>query len=224
MKTQDTTLLERLEAWSPDDADSEFTFSQRLARENGWTREFTDRIVREYKRFLFLAVAAGHPVTPSDQVDQAWRLHLLYTRSYWLDLCPNILGVALHHGPTQGGEAEREKFDLWYQRTLSSYCKFFKKSPPADIWPRPSAHPAEEMAFARVNLSQKWLLPKPGWWRCLQIRYRTITNFWKEHLQWPATLGTPAWSITLAALTGLLGSGCSAESGRARSKPISLGG
>jgi hypothetical protein len=33
-----------------------------------------------------------HIVTPSEQVDQVWHLHLTYTRSYWDEFCPNVLG------------------------------------------------------------------------------------------------------------------------------------
>ncbi|MEZ6192343.1 MAG: hypothetical protein R3C45_13785 [Phycisphaerales bacterium] len=50
-------------------------------------------MVNEYRRFCYLAIAAGHTVTPSDEVDQAWHLHLLYTRDYWEDFCPNVLGT-----------------------------------------------------------------------------------------------------------------------------------
>ncbi len=45
----------------------------------------------EYRRFAFLAATAGHPVTPSDAVDQAWHLHLTYSRDYWDRFCP-LLG------------------------------------------------------------------------------------------------------------------------------------
>lgn len=47
------------------------TFSQRLARDNCWSLNYAQRVIKEYKKFAFLAVCAGHPVTPSDQVDQA---------------------------------------------------------------------------------------------------------------------------------------------------------
>jgi hypothetical protein len=103
-------LYERLAAFEFDKADAAFPFSARLARDNGWSREYAAAVLEEYRRFLFLAVAAGHPVTPSDQVDQAWHLHLLYTRSYWDDLCGDVLQRPLHHGPTRGGTAESEKF------------------------------------------------------------------------------------------------------------------
>ena len=55
-------------------------FAERLARENGWSRSHAERVVGEYKRFCFLAATAGHTVTPSDAVDQAWHLHLTYSR------------------------------------------------------------------------------------------------------------------------------------------------
>ncbi|MFN7895442.1 MAG: hypothetical protein ACK535_03795 [Cyanobacteriota bacterium] len=38
--------------------------------------------------FLFLAVEAGHPVSPSRPVDLAWHQHLLDTRRYWQEFCP----------------------------------------------------------------------------------------------------------------------------------------
>ena len=83
-------------------------------------------------------MTAGHEVTPSDEVDQAWHLHLTYTRSYWDGLCDAVLGRALHHGPTKGGQAEGDRFENQYERTLASYRAAFGEEPPEDIWP-PSA-------------------------------------------------------------------------------------
>ncbi|MEY4582777.1 MAG: hypothetical protein RL701_7480, partial [Pseudomonadota bacterium] len=108
----------RLARYSLDQPDADFQFSQRLARENRWSARFTTRCVEEYKRFALLAVCAHHPVTPSDAVDQVWHLHLTYTTSYWLEFCPHVLGVPLHHGPTRGGSQERRKFFAWYEETL----------------------------------------------------------------------------------------------------------
>jgi hypothetical protein len=80
--------------------DAALHFPDRLARENGWSRTKADRVIGEYKRFCFLAATAGHEVTPSDAVDQAWHLHLTYTRDYWERFCPDVLGRPLHHNPT----------------------------------------------------------------------------------------------------------------------------
>src|SRR5687767_14921571 len=90
-------LRARLEAYSLDEPGAPLAFSARLARENGWTAAYADRVIEEYKRFVLLAISAGHPVTPSEQVDQAWHLHLLYTETYWLHFCPQVLGRPLHH-------------------------------------------------------------------------------------------------------------------------------
>jgi hypothetical protein len=95
-------------------------------------------VVEEYRRFVYLAMAAGHPVTPSVDVDHAWHLHLTYTRSYWEEMCGRVLGRPLHHDPTRGGLAEGAKFTDWYARTLRSYQEAFGSAPPADIWPSPA--------------------------------------------------------------------------------------
>jgi hypothetical protein len=71
----------KLESLQFDSNNAVLDFSARLSKENGWTRAFTARVIQEYKRFLLLAMHAGHPVTPSEAVDQAWHLHLVYTRS-----------------------------------------------------------------------------------------------------------------------------------------------
>jgi hypothetical protein len=114
----------------------------------------------EYRRFVFLAMEAGHPVTPSEQVDQAWHLHLLYTRSYWDDLCGQVLGRPLHHGPTQGGPAEGAKFHDWYRATLDSYERIFGRRPPADIWPEPAARFRHADRFRRINTAEHVVISK----------------------------------------------------------------
>ena len=115
--------------------DAALTFAARLARENGWTLAAAERVIGEYKRFCYLAVRAGHPVTPSDAVDQAWHLHLTYSRDYWERFCPQVLGSALHHGPTAGGAEEGQRHFEQYAETLKSYERLFGESAPADLWP-----------------------------------------------------------------------------------------
>src|SRR5262245_51302236 len=110
MNADHAALWDRLRAFDLDDPASPLRFTGRLARENRWEPDYTRRVVEEYKRFALLAVVAGHPVTPSDAVDQAWHLHLVYTRSYWDEFCGTVLGRPLHHGPTRGGSAESAKY------------------------------------------------------------------------------------------------------------------
>jgi len=152
-------LLEKLTSFSPDDGASEFKFSDRLSRENGWSLAYTKRVIDEYKRFLYLSAEAGHPVTPSVDVDQVWHLHLCYTRSYWHDLCRDTLGFPLHHGPTKGGSEERSKYSLWYQKTLDSYEASFECKPPSDIWPEPAVRFGRQ-DVRTIDCSKHFILSK----------------------------------------------------------------
>lgn len=150
----------RIQAWCPDDPASAFPFTERLARDNGWTQAYAREVVEEYRRFAFLAVTAGHPVTPSDQVDQAWHLHLLYTRDYWGSFCPDVLGTPLHHGPTRGGTQERGKFHDWYARTQASYEAYFGHPPPAAVWPSSHVRFGADVDQRRVSMARHWVVSK----------------------------------------------------------------
>ncbi|MFM7057214.1 MAG: glycine-rich domain-containing protein [Planctomycetota bacterium] len=95
-------------------------------------------------------------------MDQAWHLHLTYTRSYWERFCHPILGRPLHHEPTAGGAAEGHKFEDWYAKTLDSYQRLFNEIPPADIWPAPKKRFARSNDWKWYNAGQHWLLPRPS--------------------------------------------------------------
>lgn len=137
------------------------SFTDRLARENGWSREFAERVVEEYRRFCYLAMTAGHPVTPSEEVDQAWHLHLLYSENYWSEFCGGVLRRPLHHGPTRGGRREDDKYRDWFQATLDSYARVFGEDPPVDVWPAVDARFRDASRFRRVNTASHWVIPKP---------------------------------------------------------------
>ncbi|MBW4574519.1 MAG: hypothetical protein KME08_04465 [Aphanothece sp. CMT-3BRIN-NPC111] len=161
MNSQQAELYQRIQAFSLDAADTYLPLSQRLAQENGWALEYAQRVIDEYKKFVFLAVVADHPVSPSDQVDQVWHLHLLYTHSYWEEFCPKVLKMPLHHSPTQGGSQERRKFNDWYNKTLTSYEQIFQQSPPVDIWSPSHIRFGRDIHFVKVNTQSNWILPRP---------------------------------------------------------------
>ncbi|MGH8607132.1 MAG: glycine-rich domain-containing protein [Gammaproteobacteria bacterium] len=161
MNESQQAFYDRISQYSFDEGDEELTFAGRLARENGWTPSYTARVIEEYKRFVFLAVVADHPVTPSDQVDQVWHLHLTYTHSYWDRFCGQVLGKPLHHGPTRGSSDEARKFDRWYQNTRESYARFFHHEPPTDIWPDASIRFGDDLHFQRINTKRNWVIAKP---------------------------------------------------------------
>lgn len=149
----DAALWQRLADHSIGPADASLSFAARLARENRWTAAFAERVIGEYRRFCYLAVTAGHEVTPSDAVDQAWHLHLTYSRDYWQVFCPGVLRADLHHGPTQGGTAERDRFYGQYAQTLAAYENAFGETPPADIWPAAQRRFGVDPRGVRVNFS-----------------------------------------------------------------------
>ena len=177
MNFQQTELYKRIQAFALDRPDSQLSFSQRLAKDNGWSLGYTQRAIEEYKKFIFLAVAAGHPVTPSDQIDQVWHLHLTYTRLYWQEFCPKILQTTLHHEPTRGGSSEQLKFGSWYSKTLESYEQFFGHIPPIDIWPKPKDRFGRDLHFIRINTQQSWVLSKPNLTIFLKPQLRKIGIF-----------------------------------------------
>jgi hypothetical protein len=133
--------------------DASLSFVARLARENRWSLAHAERVIGEYKRFCYLAMTAGHEVTPSDAVDQAWHLHLTYSRDYWQVFCPQVLGADLHHGPTRGGRSERSRFYHQYAATLAAYQTAFGHPPPGDIWPVAHRRFTIDPQGVRVNFS-----------------------------------------------------------------------
>lgn len=123
----------RLSAHAPGGVRDAEHFAARLMRENAWTNDETLAAIEEYRRFVFLA-CSGTPATPSRAVDAVWHAHLLYTRDYWLEFCPNVLGMPLHHEPGRGRE-EDARYAAQYARTLDAYERIFGPPPPR-WWPR----------------------------------------------------------------------------------------
>lgn len=188
MNSQQIELYNRIQAFSFDQPGTQLLFSKRLSRDNRWSLGYAQRVIEEYKKFTFLAVAAGHPVTPSDQVDQVWHFHLSYTRSYWQEFCPKVLQTPLHHEPTRGGLSEQLKFDDWYSQTLKSYKQFFGQIPPIDIWSDPKDRFGRDLKFVRVNTQQNWLVPKPS--------LSTLPKVQRKHAIILSLLSTMASAIT----------------------------
>jgi hypothetical protein len=131
------------------------TFSQRLAKENGFSETFAKQIVEEYKKFIFLCCVSAKPVSPSYYVDLAWHLHLTYTQSYWINLCQNTLQKDIHHSPTEGGNAEAKKFKGYFIETLALYEQKFQQKPPLAIWTN-----TPNNQIVAVNKNENWVIPK----------------------------------------------------------------
>ena len=167
MALTDPILWRRLAGFEVSPPEALFSFTSRLARENCWSLPHAQAVFAEYRRFLYLCMVAGRPMTPSDAVDQAWHLHLTYSRSYWQELCREVLGRPLHHEPTRGGPAERARFVESYQATLAAYAREFGQAPPGDIWPAPAIRCRRAGTVQRIDTRDHLVLGKRGLARAL---------------------------------------------------------
>ena len=156
-KYSDDPIWLRINGLVFDDNSDSLTFSRRLARDNGWSHWFALEVINEYKKFLYLMYVAEHPVTPSIEVDQAWHLHMIYTRHYWEEFAKHM-PFKPHHGPTKGGLKENEKYIEWYSKTLVSYKQTFNMNPPVNIWPDSSLRFRKGQTWQWVDTSQYLLL------------------------------------------------------------------
>ncbi len=158
MTKEHKTLWNKLKEFQFESPNALLKFSTRLARENGWSQEYADRVVLEYKKFIFMCCVGKKSVTPSDEVDQAWHLHLTYTHSYWVDMFA-IIGKRIHHNPTEGGQKEIDKYDTQYNYTRDLYQLLFNEDQPLDIW-LPNKKRFSDR-FIRININDNWIIKKP---------------------------------------------------------------
>lgn len=157
---QKPELWTKIRSCHPDDVDAAFPFSACLARDNGWSLTYAQKVIVEYQKFAYLSRVSPGIVTPSDEVDQAWHLHLTYTRHYWGPF-KEALGGPLHHMPTKGGAEQNTRFMNAYRETLDLYAAEFG-APPADIWPPEEVRFGRAPHFARVNTQDFWMVRKPA--------------------------------------------------------------
>ncbi|MGL4632231.1 MAG: hypothetical protein ACRCVT_13600 [Leadbetterella sp.] len=158
MTTIERELWQKIQDFQFDKPNVKLTFVKRLSRENNFTEAFTNEIIEEYRKYIFLCCISNEPNTPSHYVDLVWHLHLTYTKSYWIDLCKNTLGKDIHHNPTEGGKTESDKFKKYYSKTLYLYTIKFRTKPPVHIW----QNEVERFKVRPivVNKNTHWIIPK----------------------------------------------------------------
>ncbi len=136
--TSHILLWKKIKDFNFDKPDTVNKFVNKLALQNNWTINYAEKVIEEYRRFIFLCCISPTGASPSKPVDKAWHLHLIYTKSYWIDLCKNTLNRDLHHNPSKGGDDEAGKHENWYKETLELYKQVFGVMPPPDIWAKPN--------------------------------------------------------------------------------------
>jgi len=104
---------------------------QMMEKQMGANAEMAARVIEEYRKFLFLAMRAGHQVIPPGLINDVWMMHMQNTQNFWEQLSQMMTerpAVGGMDAKTMGSVAE-----AWTQ-TLQSYEKFFGTKPPTDIW------------------------------------------------------------------------------------------
>ncbi len=157
---KNSILWTKIQNFKLDNPSAQFTFSQRLARDNNWSSDVTQKTIQEYKKFIYLCCVSEQSITPSDAVDQVWHLHLTYTKSYWVDFCKHTLEKEIHHNPTKGGTSEKEKYNNCYDHTFMMYTQEFGENPPQDIW-LDSTTRFTQINYKRINVDNYWMIKKP---------------------------------------------------------------
>ena len=145
-----TELWNAILAFDFDKPMSSYGFSTRLARENSWTVDFTQKVILEYKKFMYLAATSDFMVSPSEMVDIVWHQHLIFTESYQ-KFCA-ILGKKIKHIPSTHNKEEYQKFWEAKARTKSLYLTNFGEQP-ASIWEYTNMYASLGLEKAKLSIS-----------------------------------------------------------------------
>ena len=180
-KTQDhqgDALWLRIENYVFDEPGAAAPFSAKLTREQGWQSLFTERVLTEYRRFIYLCCISPTGASPSQTVDEAWHMHLTYTVDYWQRFCRDTLQRDIHHHPSAGGAEEKDRHRKWYRQTLKLYADTFGEQPPHDIWP---PLPAVEILPVPVAVPPNYFITAlNGWWALLLLPPALIVALYRQ--------------------------------------------
>lgn len=145
----DTRLWTKIAEFNIDGLPSEYGFSTRLANENFWTINFTQKAILEYKKFMYLAGTSDLMVSPSEIIDVVWHQHLIFTQSY-TDFC-NIIGKNIQHVPSTHNREDAAKFRQAKERTRKLYNSTFGEQP-KDIWEYSGMYESLHLKKARFKV------------------------------------------------------------------------
>jgi hypothetical protein len=124
---------------------------QAMQAQMGHSAEAAQRIIEEYRKFLFLAMRAGHQVIPPGVVNDVWLMHMESVQDYWEALGGMISERPIAQGVGAAGAASAA--DAW-KATLQSYERIFGTKPPMDIW---GAGPAVSNPWLQAMASMRRL-------------------------------------------------------------------
>jgi hypothetical protein len=142
-------LWNKILAFDFNNPNVEYGFSLRLAKENYWTRSYTEKAILEYKKFMYLAASNDVMVSPSEVVDAVWHQHLVFSKSY--QVFAELIGKHVQHIPSTHNKNEFHKFKQAKEKTIELYHETFDKMP-SDIWEGNSMYDSLNLTKSRIKL------------------------------------------------------------------------
>lgn len=193
MTTDQQILWKKTEQFDLDHPLSEYGFSTRLARENYWTKNFTEQAILEYKKFMFLAATSDRMVSPSAIVDTVWHQHLIFTQSYQ-EFC-DLLEKQIQHIPSTHNREDFQKFKHAKERTTILYETFFGKQPQA-IWHYNDMYESLNLQKAKLKL-RSFIIIGIGAFIVLTAPFYLLLR------PLYATIGSPSFMLGFTVLAGI---------------------
>ena len=128
-----------------------YPFSKRLAKEKGWPYQYALEVLEEYRKLLFLLTTVDDQLLAAPDVEDAWRLHIIYTMNYFGKLGKDVLGKRLEHDCDDGSQTPAQ-MRRRFNKTLEAYRSVFGQ-PSEMIWFEPDWHgvPAHHALSRRVR-------------------------------------------------------------------------
>lgn len=112
-------------------ADLDLTLvGRKVQQDQEWDEEQLGQAIKDYQRYLYLLKRyPNRPLCPSDDIDQMWHQHILFTVKYAKD-CQNIFGYFQHHHPYFGlARADKATVARNVRLTISLFEKEFGEAP-----------------------------------------------------------------------------------------------
>jgi hypothetical protein len=116
------------------------TIAKRLCLEQGCEMSAAKNWLQEVGKFLYVCHESNIRLTPSEKVDQAWHVFILFTHDY-REFCHHFFNRFIDHFP--GGEADENRNQ--YTLCLESLVKYFGYADKA-YWPRGISIPLENIS------------------------------------------------------------------------------
>ena len=133
-----------------------YPFSKRLAKEEGWPYEYALAIIEEYRKFLFLLTTVDDQLIAAPDVEDCWRLHIIYTENYFRKLGKAVLNKRIEHACDDGTQTPAQMRRRW-NKTLEAYRAVFGE-PSEVIWFEPQWH-GEPAHHALGRLVRSYVTP-----------------------------------------------------------------